>query len=227
MIVSINQPGYLPWLGYFDRIRCADLHIVLDHVQFEKNSFVNRNRIRTAQGWTWLTVPVSTGGRFGDLAICTLKIADDSWRRKHWATIRQAYGKTPYFAEHAEWLEPIFSRSWEHLAPLMTAINDGILRALGLSTPTRLSSTMEPTGTKSDLVLELCRKAGAGTYLSGPLGRDYLDLDSFRDAGITVQFHDYVHPRYAQAYPGFEPAMATIDLLFTHGPDSLGILSCK
>lgn len=225
MIVSINQPAYLPWLGYFDRIHRSDLHIVLDHVQFEKNSFVNRNRIRTAQGSTWLTVPVRTGGRFHDLAIESLEIADDNWRRKHWASIRQAYAKAPFFARHAEWLEPIYQRQWDRLAPLMAELNAGVLRALGIVTPLLRSSEMAPTASKSDLVLELCRKAGAAAYLSGPLGRDYLDMASFQAAGIDVLFHDYSHPRYGQQHPGFESYMSIIDLLFMHGPDSLGTLS--
>ena len=84
VIVSVNQPAYLPWLGYFDRIAASDLHVVLDNVQFEKNSFVNRNRIMTARGPTWLTVPVQTSGKFGALPINELLIADDPrWAVKH------------------------------------------------------------------------------------------------------------------------------------------------
>src|ERR1051326_8427944 len=101
MIVSINQPAYLPWLGYFDRIAASDIHVVLDHVQFEKNSFVNRNKVRTAQGATWLTVPVETSGKFGQLPIDQLQIASDQpWARKHWKTIEQCYAHAPYFDAH-------------------------------------------------------------------------------------------------------------------------------
>ena len=82
MIVSINQPAYLPWLGYFHRIAVSDLHVVLDHVQFEKNSFTNRNKVRTASGTPWLTVPVRSKGRFGDLAINEVDIADGRWTAK-------------------------------------------------------------------------------------------------------------------------------------------------
>ncbi|WNK01383.1 WbqC family protein [Thalassospiraceae bacterium LMO-JJ14] len=225
MIVSINQPAYLPWLGYFDRIRLSELHVVLDHVQFEKNSFVNRNRIRTAQGSTWLTVPVRTGGRFGSLAIDSLEIANDNWRRKHWAGICQAYAKAPFFDQHAAWLEPIYQHPWERLAPMMDAINTKLMQVLGITTPLRYSSQMKPNATKSELVLELCQSVGATVYLSGPLGRDYLDQNAFQAAGIKVQFHDYTHPVYGQIYPGFEPYMSIIDLLFMQGPDSLGLLS--
>lgn len=227
MIVSINQPAYLPWLGYFNRIQASDLHIVLDHVQFEKNSYTNRNKIRTAQGWTWLTVPLKTKGRFGKLAINELEIdAERGWPAKHWNTLRQNYGKAPHFAEHARFFEELYARPWDRLAGLLGAATGYLLeRGLRIRTPLLHSSGMRVDGHKSDLVLNLCRAAGAKVYLSGPLGRDYLDEEAFRQAGIEVRYHEYVHPAYAQAYPGFEPAMSAVDLLFNHGPDSARILT--
>lgn len=221
MIVSINQPAYLPWLGAFDRIAASDLHIVLDHVQFEKNSFVNRNKIRTAKGWTWLTVPVETSGQFGHLAIDALRIAaDPRWARKHWLSIEQNYAAAPHFAAHRAAFAELYARPWERLIDLIEAINSYLMQAFVISTRLVRSSTLGATASKSELVLELCRHAGATTYLSGPLGRDYLDLQSFAAAGIDVVFHDYRHPVYAQAHPGFEPGMAAIDLLFMQGPEA-------
>jgi hypothetical protein len=224
MIVSINQPCYLPWLGYFDRIARSDLHIVLDHVQFEKNSFTNRNKIRTAQGWTWLTIPVLTSGKFGALPIAELAMASPEWRGKHWNTLRQAYGKAPYFKQHAPYLEAIYARDWPLLAPLMREMTRYFLEALGIATPLKFSSEMAAQGTKADLVLNLCKDVGATTYLSGPLGRDYLEPEAFVAAGIGLSFQDYAHPTYRQAYPGFEAYMAALDLLLNHGPASLGLL---
>jgi hypothetical protein len=218
VIVSINQPAYLPWLGYFHRIAAADLHVVLDHVQFEKNSFTNRNKIRTREGWTWLTVPLQTKGRFGDLAIDEVLIArDDRWRRKHWDTMRFAYAKARAFADEAEYWEAVYGRPWERLADLQRETTGHVLEALRINTPLRFSSELQVTGAKADLVLGLCRELGATTYLSGPLGRDYLDEDAFARAGIEVRYDDYAHPVYPQAHPGFEPAMAAVDLIFNHG----------
>ena len=98
MIISINQPAYLPWLGYFERIERSDIHIVLDHVQFEKNTFVNRNKIRTKDNVIWLTVPLSTKGKFGKLQINNLEIASQiNWQRKHWQTIRTCFSRAKYF----------------------------------------------------------------------------------------------------------------------------------
>lgn len=225
MIVSINQPAYLPWLGYFHRIAISDLHIVLDHVQYEKNSFINRNKIRTSNGWGWLTVPLKTRGRFGDLAIAQVEIANKQrWSEKHWNSIRMNYSKANYFREHADFFEGIFSRSWELLNPLLREITTYLLDAFGISTKILFSSEIGASCRKSDLVLELCRKVGATSYLSGSLGRNYLDEAAFEKAGIAVYYQDYEHPTYTQLYPGFERYMGAIDLLFNCGPESLGII---
>ncbi|MBV8889684.1 MAG: WbqC family protein [Alphaproteobacteria bacterium] len=224
MIVSINQPAYLPWLGYFHRIAASDLHIVLDHVQFEKNSFTNRNKIRTAAGPCWLTVPVRTGGRFGELPIMNVEIAEPAWRRKHWDSLRFAYAKAPFFRDHQHFFRGVYERDWPLLMPLQTEITGRLCAAFDIATPRISSSELRVQGRKGDLVLALCRAVGATTYLSGPLGRDYLDPDAFAAAGIRLAFHDYRHPEYRQVSPGFEPFMAGPDLLFNHGPQSGAIL---
>jgi len=219
------QPAYLPWLGYFHRIAVSDLHIVLDHVQIDRNSktkFANRNRIRTPQGWCWLTIPLH---RSSDLALYHLRIeADSRWAQKHWNAIRLNYARASHFEEHAPFFEGLYRRPWVRLNDLVRETTTYLLRAFGMETPLQYSSTMGPSGRKDDLILELCRQAGATTYLSGPLGRDYLREDLFRDAGINVVFHDYVHPRYDQVYAGFEANMSAIDLLFNRGPRSREIL---
>lgn len=225
MIVSINQPAYLPWLGYFHRIAVSDLHIVLDHVQFEKNSFSNRNKIRTKEGSCWLTVPLKTKGRFGELNLDRIEIDNSQgWASKHWKTLRQAYARAPYFESHEAPLEAIYGRTWERLSDLTRAMTTYQLEALGITTPIRYSSEMGVDGAKDELVLNLCEAVDAKIYLSGPLGRDYLRSELFDRAGITVRYHDYQHPIYTQTHLGFEPYMAALDLLFNHGPRSLEII---
>ena len=226
MIVSINQPAYLPWLGYFHRIAVSDIHVVLDHVQFEKGSFVNRNKVRTAGGWTWLTVPVRTAGRFGDLTLREVEVDDASgWRRKHAATLRQAYGRAPFFAEHAEFFEELWARPWQRLVDLCSAATGQLLDVLGIATPLVSSSDLTAGGAKDELVLAICSELGATTYLSGALGRDYLREELFADAGIAVAYQDYRHPEYAQLHaPPFEPYMAAVDLIFNCGPSSLDVI---
>jgi hypothetical protein len=225
MIVSINQPAYLPWLGYFHRIAVSDAHIVLDHVQFEKNSFTNRNKVRTHEGWCWLTVPVKTASKFGDLPINEIEIANEkAWAAKHWQTLRLNYSKAPFFSQHVAFFEGIYARPWEKLADLTREITAYLLDAFGIRTKLYVSSGMNVSGKKDELVLNLCRELGATEYLSGPLGRNYLRENLFHEHKIAVRYDDYHHPRYAQVYPGFEPNMAALDLLFNAGPASLEII---
>ena len=229
MIVSINQPAYLPWLGYFHRIAVSDLHIVLDHVQFEKNSFSNRNKVRTAAGSSMLTVPLRTKGKFGELALNQVEIVkEDNWARKHWSSISQSYAQAPYFAEHKAVFAGFFQQSWTKLFEVVRAMTEYQLEAFGIKTPFLFSSELKVPGSKDELVLNLCQKVGANTYLSGPLGRNYLRPELFESACIKVLYHDYCHPTYTQTYPGFEPYMAAIDVLFNCGPQSLDIIkSCN
>jgi len=225
MIVSINQPAYLPWLGYFHRIAVSDIHVVLDHVQFEKNSYSNRNKVRIPAGSCWLTVPLSTKGRFAELNLNKLEIvADARWEAKHHATLSQSYSKAPFYAEHAAAVADWYRRPWERLTELTRETTRYQLNALGIQTPLLFSSEMGVKGSKDELVLNLCKEVGANVYISGPLGRDYLRPELFSAEDIRVVFHDYVHPTYRQVYPGFEPYMATLDLLFNHGPESLRVI---
>lgn len=226
MIVSINQPAYLPWLGYFDRIAKSDLHINLDHVQFEKNSFTNRNKIRTAVGWSWLSVPVLTKGRFHDLAIDQVEIDKTSkWLKKHLITLKTNYSRAKYYSHYSSYFESFYKQDWTHLGPMLQESTRFLLHELGIQTHQLKSSELSPKSKKGDLILELCINVGATTYLSGPIGRDYLDESAFENAGIELQYHDYAHPTYNQCFEGFEKYMSVIDLLFNHGEKSLEILA--
>lgn len=221
MIVSINQPAYLPWAGYFDRILKSDLHIILDHVQFEKNSLTNRNKVKTPQGWAWLTIPVKTKGKFKDCSIKELETNDTiKWPHKHWQSLLANYKKAPFFEKHKDFFETLYSKDWPVLNDILTETNTYLMKELGIETKTMSSSDLDPQKTKSDLVLELCQKVEATTYISGPLGRDYLDVGPFKQAGIEVLFHDYEYPDYPQQFGDFEPYMSVIDMLFNCGPES-------
>ena len=218
MIVSINQPAYLPWSGYFDRIARSDLHVVLDHVQFEKNSFVNRNRILGKDGPFWLTVPVRTKGRFGNLPISEVEIDQTSnWQRKHLQSIRSAYGRSAYFDECWKNLEDVLQGEFLKLNDLCRSTTDVLLDLLGIEVEHQFTMEHDFVSSKSELVLEICNKFKATSYLSGPFGREYLDLESFKSAGIEVLFHDYKTPEYAQGHREFVSNLSILDLLFNEG----------
>ncbi len=223
------QPAYIPWLGYFDRISKSDIHIVLDDVSMDNNSktkFTNRNKIRKPNGWSWLTVPLQSVSRSDDKVISDLKISSDTnWSTKHWKAIRANYSRSPHYSRYSHYFENFYGQDWIHLAPMLEESTRYLFQELGIQTQQLKSSELSPQSKKADLILELCIKVGATTYLSGPFGRDYLDESAFKKAGIRLQYHDYVHPEYKQCFDGFEPNMSIVDLLFNHGEKSLEILS--
>jgi hypothetical protein len=224
------QPAYIPWLGYFDRVAASDLHIVLDHVSMDINSktkFTNRNKVRTKDGWTWLTVPLKSKGKYGQLFIDQLEVVEDKWNIKHWKSIENCYRKAPYFEEHGPALQDIFLNRPVRLVDFITLINDYLFSSLNIPTKRANSSEMNVAGDQSDLILNLCVAAGATKYISGPFGRDYLDQGSFDAKGIEILYHDYDHPQYSQVYEGFEPYMSVLDLLFNHGPESSAIITSQ
>jgi hypothetical protein len=225
MIVSINQPAYLPWLGYFERIAKSDIHVVLDHVQFEKNSFTNRNKIRLKSETAWLTIPVASKGRFGSLEINRLELANEkTWQTKHWNSLQTNYARAPFFSTYSPPYELLYKSPALSFFHFIKAFLLQHLHDLGIKTPILFSSDLKISGQKSDLVLNICQALGAKTYLSGALGRNYLDYNSFEEAGISIRYQDYHHPTYRQAWPGFESHLGILDLLFNHGPESLTVL---
>jgi hypothetical protein len=228
MIVTIMQPAYLPWLGYFHRIMCADLHVILDHVQIDKNSktkFANRNKVRTRDNWSWLTVPIKTKGKFGELELNQIEIdIESNWAEKHWNTLRASYGKAPFFKEHAAFFEQLYAQKFGSLSELNTEATNYFLKTFGINTASVYSSALDVRSQKDDLILDICVALKATKYISGPFGRDYLNTRKFAEAGIEVVYHDYIHPEYQQAFPGFEPYMSTIDLLFNCGSNSVNII---
>jgi hypothetical protein len=228
MIVSIHQPGYLPWHGFFHRLALSDLHILFDTAQFEKNGFNNRVKIRTAQGEQWLTVPILAKGRFGNNPIKDAQTNPTvAWQENHWKTITQSYGRATYFSEHSPFFRDFYTIPWTHLGPLNITALTYLARALGINCRLVKASELSVTGQKSELVLNLCRAVGATTYISGVNGRDYLDRRAFADAGVELRFQCYKEPHYQQFRQGFRPYISVVDLLFHHGPAAREIMMTR
>jgi hypothetical protein len=227
MRVSISQPAYMPWLGYFSRIAKSDLAIVLDNVMLERSSktrFTNRNKIKTADGWAWLTVPVKTAG-IGQPLICDTKLdIEQNWAKKHYQSIIHSYNRAPYFDANKEWLECFYSQPWTHLSPMIEQCTSHLLESLKIKTPLVHSSKMPVEGRKSELILNLCKYVGATTYISGAFGRNYLNFQDFKESGISIEFDDYVQPSYPQLHGDFQPHMSALDLLLNCGERSCEFL---
>jgi hypothetical protein len=223
MIVSIHQPQYLPWLGYFDKIERSDVFVFLDNVQFKKNEWQNRNKIKTSDGWQWLSVPV--------IHSFTQKISEVEinntvqWGRKHLMALVTHYSKAPFYKNYIDFFEQTYTREWTYLVDINIHMIEYLVEALRLSDKKFvLSSDLESREGSTERLIDICKQLGGDVYLSGKDGAKYMDLDIFKEEGIQVIFQDYKHPRYEQLYGDFEPFLSIIDLLFNCGPDSLSIL---
>jgi len=223
VIVSAHQPAYLPWLGLLHKAALSDVFVLVDNVQFEKDSYINRNRLRSPEGWRWLTVPVASKGHLA-ATIEHLRVMQGPWQRKHWTAFKMFYAKTPYFKGHGSFLERTYQRKWEFLVDLCEDMLRYLFEAFEIRPKLLRASTLGIEGYKTDYVLELCRKTDASTFVFGALGRNYADVERFKKEGIRAVFQDYCHPTYPQAYSGFEQGMNAFDLLMNVGPRSREVL---
>ena len=223
----VLQPGYLPWLGYFDLMHKADVFVHYDDVQFDKHGWRNRNRVKGPKGPVWLTVPVRHSGRSGQ-SILDVEIDDgQDWRRKHISTVSQLYARAPFLPAILPRLEEILERPWGRLVDLDLAVVDWLAAELGIAKPCHRASELGIAGDRNERLLDLCRHFGATRYLSGNSAQDYLDVARFRAAGIDVAWHDYAHPSYAQLHGDFVPYLSVLDLLLNVGKASLAVLQQK
>jgi hypothetical protein len=221
-ILAAHQPQYLPWLGYFDKMDEADVFVLLENVQFKKNEWQNRNRIRTADGWQWLTVPVRH--RFPQ-TIAEVEIDDrTAWARKHLQALKQNYCKAPHVGTLLPKIEAVLENPGPRLAPLNIALVELIVGSLGIDTPLVLGSEVKAREDPNGRLVDLCLALGADTYLSGSGARDYLDVSVFNEAGIEVLFQSFEHPVYEQTYQPFEPFLSTVDLIMNCGGESLSVI---
>jgi hypothetical protein len=218
--VAVIQSSYIPWKGYFDIIHDVDLFIFYDDVQYTKNDWRNRNKIKTAHGVHWLTIPV---GSPEQRLIYEVELNDNHWPRKHWATIQQSYSKRPYFKQYQDFFEHVYVKAkWTNLSVLNQFLIKTISSEfLDIKTEFRESREFCLTGQKGDRLLDLLQQAGTTLYISGPSAKDYLDERRLVDTGIKLVYKDYSgYPEYPQPFPPFEHQVSILDVLFNCGPEA-------
>ncbi len=225
--IAIAQPTYLPWLGYFDLLDQVDKFVLLDTVQFSKQSWQQRNRIKTPTGLMWLTVPVVFRGRLGQ-RIVDVEIRESEFWREHSRTIELNYRRAPFFDLYYPPLSELLrsASSGLRLAELTIALFRWLSEVLGIKTPIVRSSELAAEGKRTQLLAEICSLSGAITYVS-PLGSaDYLlnELPILTERGVNVVFQHYEHPSYHQLFPPFQPHASVLDLLFNEGENSLATI---
>jgi len=230
MKIAISQPTYLPWIGYLDLIDQVDTFVLLDNVQFEKQSWQQRNRIKTPTGLQWLTVPVLFRGRFGQL-INEVEIRDIEFWRNHLRAIELNYRRAPFFDDYFEGLSSrMMTRIKYSSAALIADLDIGLIEwfmdVLGIQTRLLLSSLLNQRGRRTELLANICDSVGARQYVSpfGSAGYLLQETDVLLDKGIDVVFQHYEHPQYRQLFPPFCPYASILDLIFNEGEQSLQIL---
>ena len=220
----ILQPSYIPWRGYFDQIFHADLFVFYDDVQYDTRGWRNRNRIKMPGGSHWLTIPVNArGAQTEHISINQIKIAwEHPWNLEHLKALQHAYSKAPYFDQYRPLLESYYARHDEYLADFTIDLTIALARELGIQhTQFLRSSQLNPSGSKTDRLVDILLKVGADHYISGPSARDYIEKEKFEQHNITLEYMAYNYPQYEQLYPPFDPQVTILDLLFMEGPDAL------
>lgn len=218
------QPVYLPWLGYFEQMALCDEFMFLDDVQYTKQDWRNRNRIRTKDGCMWLTIPVKRG-HLGQLLNETQINHQLNWHRKHLAALEMNYKPCHYYAEIIELYEAVFSTRPERLVDLTIPLIKAFARYMSMDTVFTRSSDLDvQSRDKQGRVLELCNLRGAEIFYTGLAAQDYIKDDVFAKGDVKPVFQNYIHPVYEQHFQGFESHMSILDLLMNYGPQSREIL---
>jgi hypothetical protein len=227
-IVTIHQPNYLPWIGLFSKLKQADCLIIGDTYLLGGQSVFNRNKIRVSGGWQYLTIPLgrrSEGMKIHDV----MTPADKNWQRGHWNTIQNHYLKTDFYNLHQDFFHSIYSQNFQYVWQMNEKIILYLMRCFNVEIDVVRASDLavDPHLEKTDLMIGLLKAAGADVYLSGPSGKEYLQFEQFPQNNIQLKFFDFQHPVYKQRYPGFEPNMSAIDLLFNAGPAAAKLIGAS
>jgi len=220
MILTAHQPAYLPWLGFFHKLAISDAFVILDEVQFQKNYFTNRNKIKTPSGAIWLTIPVITAKHF-EKTISNMKIVKDTkWLKKHWKSIEFNYKKAPYFNKYRDYFEDLYKKEWISLIDLLNETMMFFIKEIGIKTNIYHQSKLGFKNKKQELILEICNYFNSDLFVFGRDGKNYADINYFKENRRHIYFQNYIHPVYPQLYGDFISNLSILDLLFNVGSEN-------
>lgn len=219
--IAILQSNYLPWKGVFDMIHQVDTFVFLEDVQYTERDWRNRNIIKAKDGEKWITVPIKSSNRRGQL-ICDVELDSSlDWQRKHFNSFQRNYGKAPFFKKYKWILEDFYlNKKWNKISDFNIYATKLLAKELGISTEFIVSTALNVTGIKDDRLIGILKKLNATHYLSGPAARNYIIPEKFKKEGIELEYIRYEYPRYKQLYEPFNHYITVLDLMFNCGPDS-------
>ena len=215
MIVTIHQPDFLPWLGFFDRWKRSDIYIILDDVQFLRRGWHHRDKIKTRDGVKWLTVPVFKKRKYHQ-CIRDVKIDNGpNWRDKHIRTIESNYQKAPNFDHCFRKIKKIYDRNHLFLIDLNLELLNWMATELRITIPTVLASEYNVKTIATQRLVDLVKIVHGTKYLTGLGSKDYLDESLFYKHNIQVIWQNYRHPVYKQLHGEFIPMLSALDYLMS------------
>lgn len=223
MKCAILQPSYIPWRGYFHQIQKSDVFVFYDDVQYDKHGWRNRNRIKTAQGTQWLTIPVRKKGNVEDAReIREIEINwERPWNRKHLSALTQSYGKAPFYHALAPVLTQWYSSTPDKLAEFTIESIAQLAGLLGIRHTRFLrSSQLDISGVRTERIIKILKALRCDHYISGPSARAYLAEDRFAEEGIILEYMHYDYPEYPQLHGSFDTHVSILDLLVMTGEDA-------
>ncbi len=221
--VAIIQSNYIPWKGYFDIINSVDEFVLYDDVQYTRRDWRNRNKIKTASGVRWLTIPVAVSGKYFQL-IKDTEVFEKGWGQNHFEVLRQSYASAKFWYQHVDWLKSLYEEAekYTHLSDINRLFIDAICKQLQISTRITFSSKYELVPGRSEKLLSVCKALDADVYVSGPAAINYLDEKVFNEQGMKVEWFEYGnYTPYEQVHPPFEHGVSILDLILNLGPDAM------
>jgi len=223
MRVCIHQPQFIPYLGFFNKVAQCDTYVILDDVKGTKGDFTNRNRIKDPSGQIWLTIPVKSKNTL--IKDMKISMTDYPWAKKHLKSIYFNYIKAPYFDSFFSDIEKICNeKKWEKIIDIDIEFIRWCFKILKIDVKMIISSDLDVKSSKSQKLVDICKKVGADSYLSGVGGKNYLDSNLFNKEGIKVEFQDFKHPIYPQLFGEFIPNLSIIDMILNCGDRSRNFL---
>jgi hypothetical protein len=224
-IVTMHQPNYLPWIGLFSKVAQTECFVIMDTFQYTRHGVIHRNKIRTNVGSSYLTIPVGKEFAVAKIKDVTLP-QDKTWREIHWQSIYHNYVKTDFFKYHADFFEKLYQQDFTYLWQINLEIIRYMLKSFDINVKILKASDLniDMSLKHTDMIIAVLKSIGASTYLSGQSGRDYIELEKFSQNNLKCKFAKFTHPVYPQRYPGFEPNLSAIDLLFNVGPQSIQVI---
>lgn len=220
--IAISQSNYIPWKGYFDLINSVDEFVLYDDMQYTKRDWRNRNKIKTAHGIKWLTIPVNVKGKYFQKINETI-VSDNNWSKSHWDTIKHCYSKAPYFNDYKSGFEELYlNLTTANLSEINYEFIKLINQILSISTNISLSSDYELAEDRTERLLSICKQSNSNYYLSGPSAKEYFDESLAKKMGIKIIWFDYTnYPEYRQINGPFEHGVTILDLIFNEGPNAI------